>query len=246
MNIDRKYMKREARLAMRDHKPSIYLTALVFLVITFVLEILSTKLQYPGLTFAELAQTYYDPEGGQELLFSSILQRNFLSRVLTIAISVMSVVISCGFSNVCLCVSRRITAGIGDMFDVFGFFLKVLWLYVVTSIFVALWLMLLVVPGIVASYRYSMAPFILLDDPDKSVMQCIRESKDMTCGHKWELFILDLSLIGWEFLSAIPLLQIYTLPYITVTKANYFNALSGYVPVHSDPAEPDSGNDSFE
>ena len=48
MSINRKEMKQKARLAMRDHKPSIYLITLVFLLILAVLEVLSTKLQFPG------------------------------------------------------------------------------------------------------------------------------------------------------------------------------------------------------
>ena len=59
MKIDRKQMKREARLVMRDQKPSVYLVTLVFLLITFVLEILSVKLQYPGMTLMQI----YESEG---------------------------------------------------------------------------------------------------------------------------------------------------------------------------------------
>ena len=57
MKIDRKQMKREARLAMRDQKPSVYLVTLVFLLITFVLEILGVKLQYPGLTLMQIYES---------------------------------------------------------------------------------------------------------------------------------------------------------------------------------------------
>ena len=245
MYIDRKLLKREARLALRDHKPNIYLTALVYVLITLVLEILSTKLQYPGLTFAEIVDVYYDPVSGEDLLVSAVLQRNFFSRILSVAVSVMTTVITFGFASVCLSVSRKISAGIGDMFDVFGFFLKALWLQIIMNVFTVLWSLLFVVPGIIAAYRYSMAPFILIDDPDKSVMQCIRESKELTSGYKWQLFVLELSLIGWTILSMIPLVRFCTLPYLVVTKANFYNKLCGYVQVFPEGEGSDAGNDSF-
>lgn len=65
------------------------------------------------------------------------------------------------------------------------------------AIFIALWSMLFVIPGIVKSYAYSMAYFIKNDDPSKGWKQCIDESRAMMKGHKMQLFLLDLSFIGW-------------------------------------------------
>ena len=84
-----------------------------------------------------------------------------------------------------------------------------------------------IVLEIIAAYRYSMCFFILLDAPDKGAFQCLRESRDMTRGYKGKLFVLDLSFLGWMLLSAIPFVILYTLPYMQVTQANYYRALSG-------------------
>ena len=96
------------------------------------------------------------------------------------------------------------------------------------GIFIALWSLLFIVPGIIAMYRYRMAYYILLDDPDKGPLQCIRESKELMRGHKKELFFLDLSFIGWEFLITISagILGIWILPYIYTTYAMYYNDLA--------------------
>ena len=84
-----------------------------------------------------------------------------------------------------------------------------------------------IVLEIIAAYRYSMCFYILMDAPDKTAFQCIRESRDMTRGYKGKLFVLDLSFIGWMLLSAIPFVILYTLPYMQVAQANYYRVLSG-------------------
>ncbi len=72
-----------------------------------------------------------------------------------------------------------------------------------------------------------MAQYLLITRPDLGIMDCIRESKRLTSGWKGELFVLDLSFIGWMILSIIPLVSIYTTPYMSTTKANYYRALRG-------------------
>jgi uncharacterized membrane protein len=67
------------------------------------------------------------------------------------------------------------------------------------------WSLLFVIPGIVASYRYAMVPYLMADHPEMSVAQAFDRSKAMMKGHKGELFLLHLSFIGWLLLSAITL-----------------------------------------
>lgn len=83
---------------------------------------------------------------------------------------------------------------------------------ILTGIFIFLWSLLLIIPGIIAAYRYRMALYLLLDNPNMSVYQCIRESKRMMVGHKAELFVLDLSFLGWYILSAVPFVSIWVTP----------------------------------
>jgi uncharacterized membrane protein len=133
-------------------------------------------------------------------------------------------------------------AGFGELFDGFGMFFKFLWLNILIGIFTFLWSLLFVIPGIVASYRYRMAIYIMIDNPEFSAMECIRRSKAMMAGRKWELFVLDLSFIGWGLLTAIPFVSLYVSPYIEITVANYYNALSGYIP-QADYTVHDDAND---
>ena len=91
-----------------------------------------------------------------------------------------------------------------DMFLGFEKFGKALGLYLYMSLFIFLWTLLFIVPGIIAAFRYSQAFFVLADDPDKGIRQCMDESKSMMKGNKGKYFLLSLSFIGWGLLSTIP------------------------------------------
>ena len=96
-------------------------------------------------------------------------------------------------------------AKFSDLFSCFDRFLDGLWMRIRTILQVFLWSLLFVIPGIVASYRYAMVPYLMADHPDMSVAQAFDRSKAMMNGHKGELFLLHLSFIGWLLLSAITL-----------------------------------------
>lgn len=90
------------------------------------------------------------------------------------------------------------------------------------SLYTALWSMLFVVPGIVKGYSYSLAMYIKSENPQISASQAIELSKKMTNGRKMDLFVLDLSYIGWFMLSGITfniLGILYVLPYYQAAKA---------------------------
>lgn len=98
---------------------------------------------------------------------------------------------------------RRKPAEPDQVFSGFEQFFKALGLTFVTGLFVFLWSLLFIIPGIIALLRYSQAFYILADDPGKPIMQCIRESKLMMMGNKGKLFCLMLSFIGWALLTAL-------------------------------------------
>ena len=242
--IDRAYIKYLAKQSMKGRKPSVYLVALVFLVITNILSELSTKIQIGNTSIDEI---WEDMSQGISFVPPEL---SFGGSLLLIAIALMSAVLTVGFQGYCMRVSRKQDAGIGDIFDVFSFFKKAVALSFMTGLFIILWSLLLVVPGIIAAYRYSFAPYILLDTPSKGVLQCIRESKELTAGYKGKLFVLDLSFIGWEFLASVPallagvspiiaiagsiLISAFVTPYRTIATAMYYNRLSGWITAPED------------
>lgn len=97
-------------------------------------------------------------------------------------------------------------------------------LNVLTKIFIFLWTLLLIIPGIIKSYAYSMAIYIQQDQKNKDWRYCLDKSKEMTNGHKWELFVLDLSFIGWFIVGLLcfGIGLLWVIPYYQVTKANFY------------------------
>lgn len=72
-----------------------------------------------------------------------------------------------------------------------------------TTLFTMLWSLLFVIPGIVKAYSYSMAMYIKNDNPDYDWRRCIDESQEMMSGHKADLFMLDLSFLGWMIVGTL-------------------------------------------
>lgn len=97
-----------------------------------------------------------------------------------------------------------------------------------TSIFTALWSMLFVIPGIVKAYSYGLAGYIAKDHPEYSWKECIDESKELMNGHKMELFILDLSFIGWYLVGSIIVVgTLWTSAYHYAARTEFYRSLTG-------------------
>ena len=90
------------------------------------------------------------------------------------------------------------------VFEGFSHFGKAFLLQLLVTVKTFLWGLLFVIPGIIASYRYSQAFYILADHPEYSVTQCIEESKRLMRGNKGRLFYLQLTFIGWALLASLP------------------------------------------
>ncbi|WP_243135240.1 MULTISPECIES: DUF975 family protein [Blautia] len=96
------------------------------------------------------------------------------------------------------------------------------------NLFVALWTLLFVIPGIVMSYAYRMVPYILAEQPDIDYREALRISKEMMYGQKWEAFFLDLSFIGWLIVGAVTcgIAGIfYVKPYVDATNVELYVTL---------------------
>lgn len=101
------------------------------------------------------------------------------------------------------------------------------------TIYVVFWLCIFIVPGIIMSIAYAMTPYILLDRPELSAAEAVRESRLMMRGHKWELFVLCLSFIGWILLSIITFGVgfLFLYPYMTSATASFYENLKAEHPV---------------
>lgn len=107
-------------------------------------------------------------------------------------------------------------------------YMKILVARFLADLFIFLWSLLLIIPGIIKYYQYYLVSYILADDPDMPVMDALRMSKEMMQGQKWNVFVLDLSFIGWNILGVITfgILNIfYVTPYIEATGAELYRTL---------------------
>ena len=117
---------------------------------------------------------------------------------------------------------------IGDVFKGFNSdFGDLFLLGFMQSLFIALWSILLVVPGIVKSYSYARAYYLKVDHPEMNWKDCITESRNLMQGHKWELFVLDLSFIGWYIVGALCLGvgTLWVSPYHNSARALFYESI---------------------
>ena len=98
------------------------------------------------------------------------------------------------------------------------------------SLFIGLWSLLFVIPGVIKAYEYRMVPYLLAEHPEMSSGEIFARSKEMMQGNKWDTFVLDISFVGWVLLSGITFGILYIFwvgPYIAATDAALYHRISG-------------------
>ena len=174
--IDRKQLKQDMKDLLADAQVSPRSMTVLYLGLSLVLSMVDTLAGNSGL----------------------------LSTFLTILTSLLGMVLSAGFVLYCMAIRRGERAEFLTLFDGFSFVGKLIGLNLLMYLFIALWTMLFVVPGIIAAYRYRFALFNLYENPGISVFEALNMSKRQTYGYKSQLFMLDLSYLGWTLLASAP------------------------------------------
>ena len=96
----------------------------------------------------------------------------------------------------------------------------------IRGLYIFLWFLLLIIPGIIKMYAYKFVPYILADNPEMDYQRVLKISQDMTMGHKWDMFVLDLSFIGWYILGSIVVIGgLFVQPYYDATAAELYITL---------------------
>ena len=122
---------------------------------------------------------------------------------------------------------RRQGVEISNAFDGFKNFVSAFLLYLLNSIFTALWTLLFIIPGIIKAYSYSMGVYILADNPSMDANSARKKSMEIMHGNKWRLFCLDISFIGWYLLCILTLgiLTLWVSPYHEAARAEFYQHL---------------------
>ena len=129
---------------------------------------------------------------------------------------------------------------VGQVVSFFSHWTKAIATTFLRWLYTFLWSLLFLIPGIIASYSYSMATYILAENPDMKAGEALRLSKEMMRGNKWRLFCLELSFIGWALLCGLTLGigTLWLIPYQKAAITDFYREVSGTRKVVEIPTEP--------
>ena len=150
------------------------------------------------------------------------------SFVISLVSLLITSLLSLGAISFYLKLFRHKKVDFNELFSKTNLWIACLVAIIMMSIFTTLWTLLLIIPGIIASYRYRLTPYVLIDNPKIGGLDAITKSKELMRGHKMELFVLDLSFIGWNILAVLTfgLLYFWLAPYMNATYAGYYDNLA--------------------
>ncbi|MDE6188823.1 MAG: DUF975 family protein [Clostridia bacterium] len=135
--------------------------------------------------------------------------------------------IELGIYKMSLYLLRGEKVEIPTLFSGFKDMSRAIILWLTNYILIGLWALLLIIPGIIKKYSYSMSYFVLLDNPNMTANEARKRSMELMKGNKWRLFCLHLSYIGWILLSVITfgILYLWVLPSIRTAEAAFYKSL---------------------
>ena len=168
---------------------------------------------------------------------------SFLASLIPGVGMVVSIILTPAFAlstvRIYLMVVRGGTPEIKDSFSGFDDFFSAFKVTLLVGLYTFLWSLLFIVPGIIKGYSYSMSLFVLAENKGKSARECIAESKAMMEGRKMELFVLDLSFIGWYLLGSLTcgIAYLYVVPLLNTAHANFYEEIKPVVAVPFETVE---------
>lgn len=150
-----------------------------------------------------------------------------LGTILSLLYSLLIVnAVTMGVYALYLRAARGQEVSLGMIFEYFsnGRYVKTILFYLLMGIYLFLWTLLLLIPGIIKSFSYALAPLVLIDDPQLTVNEAITRSRQMMDGYKWKLFCLYLSFIGWLLLSIVTLGigLLWIIPYMQASLSHFY------------------------
>ena len=138
-------------------------------------------------------------------------------------------VVGVGYSRFNLELVDHNDAGFEQLFQYFPYWKNAVCTRLLKGVYVFLWSLLFIVPGIIASYSYAMTEYILAEHPELTANEALAASKEMMDGNKWRLFCLHFSFIGWSILCAFTMGigNLWLNPYKNAATAAFYREISG-------------------
>lgn len=116
-----------------------------------------------------------------------------------------------------------------NLFDYFPHWKKVLLANFLRQLFITLWSLLFIIPGIIATYSYALVPYLMAESPDMNSKEAINMSKQLMYGNRWRLFCLHFSFIGWDLLNVLTfgIGSLWLTPYKSAAFASFYRDVAG-------------------
>ena len=241
--LNRIELKLNAKAITKSARVSAYQMTLLYLVIRFVLGLADNYVSADEGTWVEIGDMQFQVQ----CLFHHAAFPTPVVVFVSVLVWLLGCVLAAGYVLYHQGVRRGEEMPISSLFDGFGFVGKIVLLNLVMTVFVALWSMLFIIPGIIAGYRYRFALYNLCENPELGVMDALNMSKAQTKGYKLDLFVLDLTFIGWSLLCGLTLgiLSIWITPYIQQTDLGYFEAIKAEKGIGRIPGQDPGEDDTF-
>ncbi len=156
-------------------------------------------------------------------------------------------VITLGYAKFNLNLIDGKKAQVSDLFSQFQYFGNAFLMQLLRMIFIFLWMLLFIIPGIIASYSYAMTPYILYENPEMSANDAIKASKELMDGNKGRLFCLELSFIGWHLLAVFTfgIGYLWLIPYQEAAYAAFYREIKHGTYTYSDTYSSEQNNYNF-
>lgn len=169
--------------------------------------------------------------GGFDSWLDSDSESTYKADIFNIVYSFVLIPFYVSFYWFFLSLSRLETPKVSQLFTIYADWetsKRVFLTSILQGIFIFLWTLLLIIPGIIKSLAYSQYYFVLRDHPEYSITEAITESRKLMDGYKWKYFLLNLSFIGWSILAIITLGIgfLWLIPYITTCLAAFYDKVT--------------------
>lgn len=168
---------------------------------------------------------------GSQMVFLGAAGAFLLNMALVFSIARLFIgsIVGIGYARFNLDLVDNVTeARFATLFSYMRFWKVAIITRIVRTLYIVLWTLLFIIPGIIASYNYALTDYILAENPELTTKEALELSKKMMYGHRFRLFCLEFSFIGWAFLCVLSLGigLIWLLPYTEAAKAAFYRDVS--------------------
>lgn len=136
--------------------------------------------------------------------------------------------VSIGYASFNLDLIDEKDARVGSLFDHFDEWKKAFVARILQSIYIALWSLLFIIPGIMASFSYVMVSYVMAENPELSAREALKESRRIMKGNRWRFFCMTFSFIGWNLLVVLTLgiASLWVVPYEQAAIAAFYRDIT--------------------